>query len=129
MNNIYAAVLFWLAVHITQRGVGEEGGGEEGGARETILASFPQGKTNKCLLAPRRLVTVRKRGSGDRVAVAASMVFVENGRVVERRSMMRAGTISDVFWGLLNTIYCFFHCMISVNCRKCRAPLPRRITL
>mmetsp|Transcript_31576 Transcript_31576/g.51080 ORF Transcript_31576/g.51080 Transcript_31576/m.51080 type:complete len:101 (-) Transcript_31576:261-563(-) len=41
------------------------------------------------------------------------MVFVENGRVVERRSMMRAGTISAFFWGLLNTLYCFFHCMIS----------------
>ena len=50
------------------------------------------------------------------------MVFVENGRVVERRSMMRAGTISDIFWGLLNTIYAFFHCMFSVctqPCRKC----------
>jgi len=41
------------------------------------------------------------------------MVFVENGRVVDRRSMMRAGTIADIFWGVLNTIYCFFHCMLS----------------
>ena len=42
------------------------------------------------------------------------MPFIENGRVVERRSMMRAGTIADIFWGLLNTIYAFFHCMFSV---------------
>ena len=50
------------------------------------------------------------------------MVFVENGRVVDRRSMMRAGTIADIFWGVLNTIYCFFHCMLSV-CWP--TPLPR----
>ena len=50
------------------------------------------------------------------------MVFVENGRVVDRRSMMRAGTIADIFWGVLNTICCFFHCMLSV-CWP--APLPR----
>jgi hypothetical protein len=42
------------------------------------------------------------------------MPFIENGRVVERRSIMRAGTIADVFWGLLNTVYAFFHCMFSV---------------
>jgi hypothetical protein len=45
---------------------------------------------------------------------SAEMPFIENGRVVERRSIMRAGTIADVFWGLLNTIYAFFHCMFSV---------------
>ena len=55
-------------------------------------------------------------------ACARAMVFVENGRVVDRRSMMRAGTIADIFWGVLNTIYCFFHCMLSV-CWP--APLPR----
>ena len=55
-------------------------------------------------------------------ARARAMVFVENGRVVDRRSMMRAGTIADIFWGVLNTIYCFFHCMLSV-CWP--APLPR----
>jgi len=48
---------------------------------------------------------------------------VENGRVVERRSMMRAGTISDIFWGLLNTLYCFFHCMISVRPPCASSPL------
>ena len=42
------------------------------------------------------------------------MPFIENGRMVERRSVMRAGTIADIFWGLLNTIYAFFHCMFSV---------------
>ena len=45
---------------------------------------------------------------------AGAMAFIENGRVVERRSLMRVGTISDMIWGFLNTIYCFFHCMLSV---------------
>jgi hypothetical protein len=33
------------------------------------------------------------------------MPFIENGRVVERRSLMRVGTVSEMFWGLLNAIY------------------------
>jgi hypothetical protein len=33
------------------------------------------------------------------------MPFVENGRVVERRSMMRVATLADIFWGVLNGIY------------------------
>mmetsp|Transcript_24677 Transcript_24677/g.80900 ORF Transcript_24677/g.80900 Transcript_24677/m.80900 type:complete len:99 (-) Transcript_24677:315-611(-) len=41
------------------------------------------------------------------------MPYVENGRVVERRSIMRVSTISDMFWAFLNSIFCFFHCMIS----------------
>ncbi|KAJ1495540.1 hypothetical protein T484DRAFT_3352710 [Baffinella frigidus] len=43
------------------------------------------------------------------------MVFVEGGRVVDRRSMMRVGTISEFFWAALNSIFCFFHSMINVS--------------
>lgn len=36
------------------------------------------------------------------------MPFVENGRVVERRSMMRVATLADIFWGVLNGIYALY---------------------
>mmetsp|Transcript_41385 Transcript_41385/g.110748 ORF Transcript_41385/g.110748 Transcript_41385/m.110748 type:complete len:100 (-) Transcript_41385:267-566(-) len=41
------------------------------------------------------------------------MPYIENGRVVERRSGMRIQSISDFFWGFLNAIYAFFHTMLS----------------
>jgi hypothetical protein len=42
------------------------------------------------------------------------MPFVENGRVVERRSVMRVATLADIFWGVLNGIYalCVFPSLI-----------------
>mmetsp|Transcript_23858 Transcript_23858/g.49918 ORF Transcript_23858/g.49918 Transcript_23858/m.49918 type:complete len:99 (+) Transcript_23858:84-380(+) len=41
------------------------------------------------------------------------MPYIENGRVVQKRTAMRFGTISDMFWGFLNAIYAFFHSMFS----------------
>mmetsp|Transcript_30959 Transcript_30959/g.62817 ORF Transcript_30959/g.62817 Transcript_30959/m.62817 type:complete len:106 (-) Transcript_30959:213-530(-) len=41
------------------------------------------------------------------------MVFVENGRVVDRRSLMRTSTLGDMFWAFLNALSCFFHSMFS----------------
>jgi hypothetical protein len=39
------------------------------------------------------------------------MPYIENGRVVQRRTALRFGTISDLFWGILNGIYALY-----VNC-------------
>lgn len=36
------------------------------------------------------------------------MVFVENGRVVERRSLMRTSTVGDFFWAFLNALSCLY---------------------
>mmetsp|Transcript_62833 Transcript_62833/g.130637 ORF Transcript_62833/g.130637 Transcript_62833/m.130637 type:complete len:103 (-) Transcript_62833:487-795(-) len=41
------------------------------------------------------------------------MPYVENGRVVDRRSMLSTSTMSDFFWTFLNTLSCFFHSMFS----------------
>lgn len=52
------------------------------------------------------------------------MVYVVNGRVVQRRSPFRLSIVLDVFWGVVNAVGFFFQTLLDPTAANKRAKGP-----